>query len=149
VSTGRPPSVRAVFTPLVVTIPVANAMKALKITLVASIGAFLFGSASVASDFVVGAELASSYSAYKCADEVGTEPDAPEGYARLGIAKINGRRVAIYAFENDAKLDDTAGEGQGFADVFDGAGHLIRRFAFRENLNSPPLITEFVSLQAR
>ena len=124
-------------------------MKALKITLVASMGAFLFGSASVASDFTVGAELASSYSASRCADEAGTAPDAPEGYARLGIAKINGRRVAIFAFQNGAKLDDAAGEGRGSADVFDSAGHLIRRFTFRENLNSPPLITEFVSLPAR
>jgi hypothetical protein len=148
-STGGAASVRTFFTPSVARIRGGNAMKAFKITLVASIGAFLFGSPSVASDFAVGGELVSSHSASKCADEVGTEPDAPEGYARLGTAKINGRRVAIYAFQNGARLDDAAGEGRGSADVFDSAGHLIRRFTFRENLNSQPLITEFLSLPAR
>jgi hypothetical protein len=75
--------------------------------------------------------------------------DAPPGYSLLGIAHINGRRVAVYAFQNGAKLDDAAGPGQGFADAFDRAGHLIRRFTFRENLNSPPQITEYVSMPAR
>jgi len=42
-----------------------------------------------------------------------------------------------------------AGQGTGFADVFDRAGHLIRRFTFRENLNSPPQITEFVYMPER
>ena len=67
----------------------------------------------------------------------------------MGIAKINGRRIAVYAFRNGAKLDDVAGEGHGSADVFDRAGHLMGRFTFRENLNSPPLITEFVYMPAR
>ena len=67
----------------------------------------------------------------------------------MGIAKINGGRVAVYSFDNGAKPDDVAGPGRGFADVFDSAGHLIRRFAFRENLNSPPRITEYVPLSAQ
>ena len=66
-----------------------------------------------------------------------------------GIAKINGTRVAVYAFQNGARLDDEAGEGRGFADVFDSAGHLIRRVSFRENLNSPPRITEYIPLPAQ
>jgi hypothetical protein len=77
------------------------------------------------------------------------DPDTPVGYSPLGIAKINGSRIAVYAFQNGAKLGDVAGRGQGFADVFDRAGHLIRRFIFRENLNSPPQIIEFVYLPAR
>ena len=67
----------------------------------------------------------------------------------MGIAKINGRRIAVYAFQNVAKLGDVAGRGRGFADVFDSAGHLIRRFNFRENLNSPPQIIEFVYIPSR
>lgn len=67
----------------------------------------------------------------------------------MGIAEINGSRVAIYAFQNGARHDDAAGKGRGFADVFDRTGHLIGRFTFRENLNSPTVITEFVSLPAR
>jgi hypothetical protein len=124
-------------------------MKGFKITLTASIAAFLFGSASVASDLPVGAEISPSHSGINCCADTGRgDPDAPEGYTKLGIAKINGRRVAVYAFENGARLDDAAGEGHGFADVFDSAGHLIRRFAFRENLNSPPRITEYIPIRA-
>ncbi|MGA8567495.1 MAG: hypothetical protein WB580_06850 [Candidatus Binataceae bacterium] len=67
----------------------------------------------------------------------------------MGIAKINGTRIGVYAFQNGAKLGDVTGRGQGFADVFDSAGHLIRRFIFRENLNSPPQIVEFVYMRAR
>jgi hypothetical protein len=76
-------------------------------------------------------------------------PEAPEGYSSLGIAKINGIRVAINVLENGARIDDIAGAGRGYADVFDGDGHLIRRFAFRENLNSPPQITEYVSVPSQ
>jgi hypothetical protein len=124
--------------------------KAFKTTLVASIGAFLIGSASVASDVAVRAEMVNSHSAFKSwVDGRRSDPDAPEGYSPLGIAKINGTRFGVYAFQNGAKRDDAAGPGQGFADVFDSAGHLIRRFSFRDNLNSPPQITEYVSVPAR
>jgi hypothetical protein len=57
--------------------------------------------------------------------------------------------MAIYVFYNGAKVDDVAGRGQGSADVFHRAGRLIRRFTFRENLNSPPQITEYVFMPAR
>ena len=77
------------------------------------------------------------------------DPDTPAGYSSLGMAKINGRHVKVYVFQNGAKLNDTAGQGQGFADVFDSTGHLIRRFIFRENLNSPPQITEFFYMPER
>jgi hypothetical protein len=70
--------------------------------------------------------------------------DAQTGYSRLGTAKINGSRVAINVFQNGATLDDTAGQGNGVADVYDRSGHLVRRFVYKENRNSPPLITEFV-----
>jgi hypothetical protein len=125
-------------------------MEAFKISLVTSICALLMGSASVAPDLAMGAKTVNLDSAFERADgRAHSDPDAPDGYSPLGIAKINGSRVAIYAFQNGAKPDDVAGLGRGFADVFDSAGHLIRRFAFRENLNSPPQITEYVSMPAR
>ena len=120
-------------------------MRSIKIALIASIGAFLIGSASVASDIPV-ASIANSGSSIDYLVRGGIVPDGPEGYSSLGIAKINGIRVAIYILENGARLDDVAGPGRGFADVFDGAGHRVRRFTFRENLNSPPQITEYVSV---
>jgi len=116
-----------------------------KIALITSIAAFLIGSASVASDIPV-ASVANSPSALDYVDRGSRATNGPEGYSSLGIARINGIRVAIYILENGARLDDIAGPGRGFADVFDGAGHRIRRFTFRENLNSPPQITEYVSV---
>jgi len=125
-------------------------MEAFKISLITSICALLMGSASVAPDLAIGAKVVNLDSAFKrTIERAHNDPDAPEGYSPLGIAKINGSRVAVYAFENGAKPDDVAGTGRGFADVFDSAGHLIRRFAFRENLNSPPQIIEYVPVPAR
>jgi hypothetical protein len=138
-------------------------MEAFKTTLITSIGAFLIGAASAAPQLALRTKTVNSDSAFKsskarvshvgfpmaCLDRAHGDPDAPAGYLPLGIAKINGRRIAIYAFRNGAKFNDLAGQGQGFADVFDGAGHLIRRFIFRENLNSPPQITEFVYMPER
>jgi hypothetical protein len=125
-------------------------MLPLNLAVVASICAFLIGSASVASDVVPGSELATLHSSFGCAPRRSHDTlDPPDGYASLGVAKINGIRLAIYALRNGARLDDAAGEGRGFADVYDGAGHLIRRFSFRDNLNSPPLVVEYVSIPAR
>jgi hypothetical protein len=76
-------------------------------------------------------------------------PEASAGYAPLGIAKINGRKFAVNCFQNGARIDDVAGPGRGFADIYDSAGVLVRRFTFRDNLNSPPQITEYVSIPTR
>ena len=123
---------------------------AFKMTLITSLGALLIGSASVAPDLAICAKVANLDSAFERADDrANSDADAPDGYSKLGIAKINGSLVAVYSFENGAKPDDIAGPGRGFADVFDSAGHLIRRFAFRENLNSQPQITEYLPLPAR
>ncbi|MGA8643167.1 hypothetical protein [Candidatus Binatus sp.] len=122
-------------------------MDAAKIALLASIGAFVIGSASVASDVPI-SPVRNPRAAFNCVDRDHRAPESPEGYSSIGIAKINGIRVAINILENGARIDDVAGAGRGFADVFDGAGHLIRRFTFKENLNSPPQIIEYVTVPA-
>ena len=138
-------------------------MEAFKSTVITSIGAFLIGAASAAPGLALGTRVVNPGSVFKTsrarmsdvgfpsarADRAYRDPDASAGYSPLGITKINGKRIAVYVFQNGAKLDDAAGHGQGFADVFDSAGHLIRRFTFRENLNSPPQITEFVFMPGR
>jgi hypothetical protein len=123
-------------------------MDATKIALIAFIGAFLIGSASVASDVSIPA-VANPRAAFKCVDGGHTDSAKSEGYSALGIAKINGIRVAVNILENGARTDDIAGAGRGFADVYDGDGHLIRRFTFRENLNSPPQIIEYLPVLRR
>ena len=129
-------------------------MQGFKTTLFASVGAFLISAAPVAPE-VVTANSNSVFNARTSerslarVDRAPGDPDPSVGYSPLGIAKINGRRFAVNSFQNGAKRDAAAGQGQGFADIYDSGGHLIRRFAFRENLNSPPQITEYVSMPPR
>jgi uncharacterized protein (TIGR03118 family) len=70
-----------------------------------------------------------------------TDPGIPAGYAPFGIANIDGDLFVTYAKQDDKKHDDVAGKGNGFVDVFDTDGHLLRRFASRGLLNSPWGIT--------
>jgi uncharacterized protein (TIGR03118 family) len=66
-----------------------------------------------------------------------TDPEIPAGFAPFGIQNINGDLFVTYAMQNALKHDDVAGPGNGFVDVFDTDGHLLRRFASRGKLNSP------------
>jgi uncharacterized protein (TIGR03118 family) len=70
-----------------------------------------------------------------------TDPDLPVGFAPFGIRNIDGDLFVTFALQNDAKHDDVAGLGNGFVDIFDTDGHLIRRFASDRRLNSPWGIT--------
>jgi uncharacterized protein (TIGR03118 family) len=65
------------------------------------------------------------------------DPNIPPGFAPFGIQNINGDLFVTYAKQNGPKHDDVAGPGNGFVDVFDTDGHLLRRFASQGPLNSP------------
>jgi uncharacterized protein (TIGR03118 family) len=65
------------------------------------------------------------------------DPNIPAGFAPFGIQKIDGDLFVSYAKQNAQKHDDVAGRGNGFVDVFDTDGHLLRRFASGKQLNSP------------
>ena len=69
------------------------------------------------------------------------DPNIPAGYAPFGIANVDGDLFVTYAKQNGLKHDDVAGPGNGFVDVFDTDGHLLRRFASRGALNSPWAVT--------
>src|SRR6266516_3068204 len=58
-------------------------------------------------------------------------------FAPFGIQNIGGNLFVTFALQNAAKHDDVAGPGNGFVDVFDTNGNLIRRFASQGTLNSP------------
>lgn len=133
-------------------------MEASKTTLIASVGAFLIGAASAAAGLALNTKVTLRFSPVRPSQarvsptNVARAPGDPNtlpGYSPLGIAKVNGRRIAVYAFQNGAKLGDVPERGEGSADVFDRCGHLMQRFIFRENLNSPPQIIELVYLPAR
>jgi uncharacterized protein (TIGR03118 family) len=66
-----------------------------------------------------------------------TDPNIPDGFAPFGIQNINGDLFVTYALQNELKHDDVAGAGNGFVDIFDTNGHLLRRFASGGALNSP------------
>jgi uncharacterized protein (TIGR03118 family) len=61
----------------------------------------------------------------------------PAGFAPFGIQNINGELWVTYAKQDAAKANDVPGVGNGFVDVFDTDGNLIRRFAARGVLDSP------------
>jgi uncharacterized protein (TIGR03118 family) len=70
------------------------------------------------------------------------DADIPAGYAPFGMQLIDGDLFVTYAKQNAAKHDDVAGPGNGFVDVFDTDGHLLRRFASHGPLNSPWAIAQ-------
>jgi uncharacterized protein (TIGR03118 family) len=61
----------------------------------------------------------------------------PGGFAPFGIQNIGGVLFVTYAKQDAAQHDDMAGQGNGFVDMFDTDGHLVKRFATRGQLNSP------------
>jgi uncharacterized protein (TIGR03118 family) len=65
------------------------------------------------------------------------DPKIPAGFAPFNIQNVNGNLFVTYAKQNAAKHDDVAGPGNGFVDVFDTDGNLLKRFASRGPLNSP------------
>jgi uncharacterized protein (TIGR03118 family) len=66
-----------------------------------------------------------------------TDPSIPPGFAPFGMQNIGGDLFVTYAKQNAAKHDDVAGKGNGFVDVFDTDGHLLRQLVTRGQLNSP------------
>jgi uncharacterized protein (TIGR03118 family) len=65
------------------------------------------------------------------------DEDIPAGFAPFGIRIVDGNLFVTYAKQDARKHDDVARQGNGFVDVFDTDGHLLRRFASRGQLNSP------------
>ena len=66
-----------------------------------------------------------------------TDTTLPAGFAPFGIRNINGNLWVTFARQNAAKHDDAPGKGNGYVDVFDTDGNLLRRFVSKGKLNSP------------
>ena len=66
-----------------------------------------------------------------------TDPNIPAGYAPFGIQNVGGDIFVTYAKQDENKEDDSPGAGNGYVDVYNGAGVLQSRFATRGHLNSP------------
>jgi len=65
------------------------------------------------------------------------DPSLPAGFAPFGIQNINGKIYVTYALQDKKKHDDVSGPGNGFVNVFDTSGNLVRRLVSNGNLNSP------------
>ncbi len=61
----------------------------------------------------------------------------PSNYAPFNVAEIGNRVVVTYAQQKPDRVDDLAGRGHGFVDVYTNYGHLVRRLVTRGLLNSP------------
>jgi uncharacterized protein (TIGR03118 family) len=65
------------------------------------------------------------------------DPDLPKDFAPFGIRNFNGEIFVTYAKQAPGKRDDEPGPGNGFVNVFDTSGNLLRRLVSQGHLNSP------------
>ncbi|MEA2634666.1 MAG: hypothetical protein QOH92_1433 [Chloroflexota bacterium] len=66
-----------------------------------------------------------------------SDPRLPAGFAPFNVAALNGKLYVTYAKQNGEKHDDVAGAGNGYVDVYDLNGNLIRRLISGGALDSP------------
>jgi len=66
-----------------------------------------------------------------------TDPSLPSGFAPFNIQALGTNLVVTYALQDSAGEDDVAGAGNGFVDVFDANGNLVKRLISNGALNSP------------
>lgn len=66
-----------------------------------------------------------------------TDPNLPSDYTPFNVQNLNGQLYVTFAKREPGSLDETAGQGLGFVDVFDTDGHLVRRLAQHGQLNAP------------
>jgi len=61
----------------------------------------------------------------------------PAGFAPFNIQELGGRLYVTYAKQDAQAHDDVAGPGNGFVDVYDKSGRLLKRLVSQGQLNSP------------
>ncbi|MDO6429089.1 TIGR03118 family protein [Flavitalea sp. BT771] len=66
------------------------------------------------------------------------DPDIPAGFSPFNIQNIGGKLYVTYAMlKGPENEDDQPGTGNGYIDIFNPDGSLLKRFASRGALNSP------------
>jgi uncharacterized protein (TIGR03118 family) len=65
------------------------------------------------------------------------DPTIPAGFAPFNIRNIGGNLYVTYAKQDADAEDEIPGPGNGYVNIFDADGNLLRRFASGGNLNSP------------
>src|SRR2546426_988101 len=70
-----------------------------------------------------------------------TDPGIPAGFAPFGIETIGSNVFVTYAKQDADAHDDIPGPGNGYVDIYDPSGSLIKRFASNGTLDSPWAMT--------
>jgi uncharacterized protein (TIGR03118 family) len=65
------------------------------------------------------------------------DPALPAGFAPFNVQNIGGQLYVTYAKQDADKHDDVPGAGNGFVNIFDTSGNLVRRLVSNGALNSP------------
>ncbi len=65
------------------------------------------------------------------------DPNLPSGFAPFDITRMGSTLLVTYAMQDALGHDDVPGPGNGFVDVFDTDGNLMRRLISQGQLNSP------------
>ncbi len=65
------------------------------------------------------------------------DPTIPAGFAPFNVQNIGGKLYVTYAKQDADKMDDVKGTGNGYVNVFNPNGTLVKRFASQGTLNSP------------
>jgi uncharacterized protein (TIGR03118 family) len=66
-----------------------------------------------------------------------TDPNLPSGFAPFNIQNIGGKLYVTYAKQDASGKDELSGAGNGYVDVFDTNGNLLKRLISGGPLNSP------------
>ncbi len=66
-----------------------------------------------------------------------TDPDIPAGFAPFNIQNLGGNLYVTYAMQNAAKSEEVIGAGNGYVDVYDPAGKLLKHLISGGALNAP------------
>jgi uncharacterized protein (TIGR03118 family) len=66
-----------------------------------------------------------------------TDTTIPAGFAPFNVASIGNNVYVTYAKQDDEKEDDVSGVGNGYVNLFDVTGKLVRRLVSTGTLNSP------------
>ena len=78
-----------------------------------------------------------SYTAHTFSAGQFTDSSIPAGFAPFNVQAVGSNLVVTYAKQDAAKHDDVPGPGNGYVDIYDTEGNLIRRLAHVLFLNSP------------
>jgi uncharacterized protein (TIGR03118 family) len=65
------------------------------------------------------------------------DPRMPAGYAPFNVQELDGQLYVTYAMQDPELMDDVAGQGHGFVDVFTNDGAFVKRLASHGVLDSP------------